>query len=128
MNKRFVSIMCFMLTIILIAEPVTAFPVSEGYAGSLLYRNAHDSRSDTETISVSGDSLSDNTVSGDSVSDNTVSGDSVSDNTISDNTVSDDSVSDNTISRNAADESSDLAADQTAGFSLQAATTVVKNI
>lgn len=111
------------------AEPIAAFPVSTEYAGNLLYSDTHDSyMAGTETISVSDESLSDNTVSGDSVSDNTVSGDSVSDNTISDNTVSNDSVSGNTVSWDTADTGNDLAAEQTAGFSLQNAATVVKDI
>ena len=129
MNKRIISIICFMLTTILMIEPIAAFPVSTEYAGNSLYSDTHDSyMAGTETISVSDDSLSDNTVSGDSISDNTVSGDSISDNTISDNTVSNDSVSDNTVSRDTADAGDDLVAEQTAVFSLQNAATVVKDI
>ena len=129
MNKRIVSIISFMLTIMMTVNAVAAVPVSGEYAGNSLYSDGHDSyKADTEIVSVSDDSLSDNTISGDSLSDNTVSGDSISDNTISDNTVSGDLVSDNTISRNTADAGDDLAAEQAAVFSLQTATTVMKDI
>ena len=100
MHKRMISIICFMLTILLLTESVAAIPVS-----------------------VSDDSLSDNTVSDNAVSDNTVSDDSISDNTVSDN-----AVSNNTVSQNIADTGNDPAAEQTAAFSLQTAATVVKDI
>ena len=129
MHKRMISIMCFMLTIILAVEPVMAFPGSEGYAGHFLYSAAYDPyRADTEAVSVSDDSLSDNTVSGDSVSDNAVSDNTVSGDSISENTVSDNAVSNNTISRNTADAGDDLVAEQAAVFPLQTATTVMKDI
>lgn len=129
MHKRMISIICFMLTIILAVEPVMAFPGSGGYAGNSLYRDAYDSyRADTEAVSVSDDSLSDNTVSGDSVSDNAVSDNTVSGDAISENTVSDNAVSNNTISRNTADAGDDLAAEQAAVFPQQTATTVMKDI
>lgn len=129
MHKRMISIMCFMLTIILAVEPVMAFPGSEGYAGNPLYSAAYDPyRADTEAVSVSDDSLSDNTVSGDSVSDNAVSDNTVSGDSISENTVSDNAVSNNTISRNTADAGDDLAAEQAAVFPLQTVTTVMKDI
>ena len=129
MNKRIVSIISFMLTIMMTVNAIAAVPVSGENGQNTLYSAVSNSYgADAEAVSVSDDSLSDNTISGDSLSDNTVSGDSISDNTISDNTVSGDLVSDNTISRNTADAGDDLAAEQAAVFSLQTATTVMKDI
>lgn len=129
MNKRIVSIISFMLTIMMTVNAIAAVPVSGENGQNTLYSAVSNSYgADAESVSVSDDSLSDNTISGDSLSDNTVSGDSISDNTISDNTVSGDLVSDNTISRNMVDAGDDLAAEQAAVFSLQTATTVMKDI
>ena len=118
-----------MLTIMMTVNAMAAVPVSGENGQNTLYSAVSNSYgADAEAVSVSDDSLSDNTISGDSLSDNTVSGDSISDNTISDNTVSGDLVSDNTISRNTADAGDDLAAEQAAVFPLQTATTVMKDI
>lgn len=129
MNKRIVSIISFMLTIMMTVNAIAAVPVSGENGQNTLYSAVSNSYgADAEAVSVSDDSLSDNTISGDSLSDNTVSGDSISDNTISDNTVSGDLVSDNTISRNMVYAGDDLAAEQAAVFFLQTATTVMKDI
>lgn len=110
-------------------ESVAAIPVSEGYDRNSLYSALHDSYGgDTEAVSVSDDSLSDNTISGDSVSDNAVSDNTVSGDSISDNTIREDSVSDNTIRQDAVEAGDDLAAEQTAVFSVQTAATAIENI
>ena len=41
MKKRKVSIICFMLTILLVTKAVAAIPVSEGYDRNSLYSAVH---------------------------------------------------------------------------------------
>ena len=129
MKKRKVSIICFMLTILLVTKSVAAIPVSEGYDRNSLYSAVHGPYgADTEEVSVSDDSLSNNTISGDSVSDNAVSDNTVSGDSISDNTLSEDSVSDNIINLNTVEAGDDLTAEQTTVFSVQTAATAIENI
>lgn len=129
MKKKIVSIICFMLTTLLVTESVAAIPVAEGCDQNSLYSAMHGYYgADTEEVSVSDDSLSNNTISGDSVSDNAVSDNTVSGDSISDNTLSEDSVSDNTINRNTVEAGDDLTAEQTAVFSVQTAATAIENI
>ena len=118
-----------MLIILLVTESVAAIPVSEGYDRNSLYSAVHGYYgADTEEVSVSDDSLSNNTISGDSVSDNAVSDNTVSGDSISDNTLSEDSVSDNIINLNTVEAGDDLTAEQTAVFSVQTAATAIENI